>query len=265
MRKALVAVVLALGLGGMCMATDPAITGETSIAEYKLVRFKVTGQPDKTGYLWRVRPLTPGVTADMIDYAQGGHKDTDTLEFIAPPGQYNIELTLVAPDGKGGFTLSSVEKPMEIFRRTPIIPNPNPVPGPQPGPTPVPAPTVVADPVLTERFKEALAKDTAAMFPGGGSKGSSSALADVFLTAADMLSGDDESQWPKTIAELYTRLSNASNAKKVPKLPYMAAIRDVAGTAIGAFPDTRAIDPAFRADLASRFRKVGLSLKKASE
>jgi hypothetical protein len=120
---------------------DPRIEGPDKVEPYKLVRLKAVDLPAKTGTLWRVYP--PG-KADLATV-----KDKLTLEFVAPPGAYTVELVAVSIDPDGVPILTSVQRTVTIGN------------GPGPDPGPVPPDPVPPDPVdpLTKRLQAAYDRD----------------------------------------------------------------------------------------------------------
>jgi hypothetical protein len=69
------------------LLADPEIAGKREYPANALVRLKVAGVPEKTGYLWKVYPPT----IDRADTAK------DVLQFAAAPGAYVLGL-LRQPD-----------------------------------------------------------------------------------------------------------------------------------------------------------------------
>lgn len=124
------AISLLMALSAMA---DPQIVGPDKVEPYKLVRLKAADLPEKAGVLWDVMPVGK---ADLASSS-----DRSTLEFVAPPGTYQVEL-LVATVGKDGIPiLSRVRKPITIGNAP--DPKPDPDPGPKPDPKPDPDPTPV--------------------------------------------------------------------------------------------------------------------------
>jgi hypothetical protein len=62
------------------------IEGKTEYDSYKLVRLKASGMPEGALLRWRVTPEA------AVDYAP---TPRDQLVFVAPPGSYDVELTVV--------------------------------------------------------------------------------------------------------------------------------------------------------------------------
>ncbi len=113
---------------GIALAGDPAIVGPDRAEPYKLVRLKADGLPEKAGVLWDVMPL------GKADLATGSGKGS--LEFVAPPGAYTVELLVITTGADGSPSLNRIPKAVTIG--VPPEPGPTP-PGPTPpGPTPTP-------------------------------------------------------------------------------------------------------------------------------
>jgi hypothetical protein len=129
------------------------IGGLTTVPPYTLVRLSAQGLPTGAGVLWKVTPLDDA--AAVVDWVSDANRKTRTPEWVAPPGRYRVELTVVSQSaagaGGGGFDLDATEVivtvkvpgPAPVPPPTPPgpqPPGPNPPPGPQPPPVP-PVPT----------------------------------------------------------------------------------------------------------------------------
>lgn len=70
----------------------PSIVGPSSVAPYKLARFRAAGVPKGAAVLWSVSPRKG------VDVATTAG---DVLEFVAPPAVYEVELTVIASADAG--------------------------------------------------------------------------------------------------------------------------------------------------------------------
>ena len=115
------------------LPVSPAqITGPAAVDSVKLVKLTAVNVPPKTGLLWHVRPQAG---AGKPDYAQSGNRKLATLEFVAPPGQYDIELSLVTigTDGTPNVdellytvTIGTPPAPVPVPPVPPVPPDPKP-------------------------------------------------------------------------------------------------------------------------------------------
>lgn len=111
------------------LALNPAIKGETTVAPYRIVRLSAENVPAKTGVLWKIRPADP---ANVVDWAS--KQNVRNIEWVAPPGQYRVELNVGRVATDGGLEMNFAEVMVTIG--TAPIPPPQP-PGPTPpGPNP---------------------------------------------------------------------------------------------------------------------------------
>lgn len=263
MRRCL-SVLLLVAVAGFTAADEPKIVGPKQVDPYKVVKLSVTGLDAKAGVLWKVRPADP---KNAPDFGLRGKRNLRDLEFVAPPGGYVVELTIVAPPlGTGeAFSIDELTHPVTIGTPVdPVVPDPVNPPNPPGPPKPVPVPDVDAQ--LVARFKAALDADAKGAFPAGGSKDNAAKLADVYLFAAAKLASDNAADWPATVGKLFEVVAAVSvNEKKVPRPPYFGAVRAVAGEILGSGESTAELDAAKRADFAGRFKRAGLALKEAAK
>lgn len=117
------------------------IVGETQIAPYRVVRLKAVGVPAKAGVIWKVRPLAADAPANAVDWV--GRQNVREPEWVAPPGQYRVELSVGSMGADGTMALDYTEVIVTIGQAPqpppvpPVPPGPVP-PGPTPGPAPIP-------------------------------------------------------------------------------------------------------------------------------
>lgn len=130
---------LLLLLGGFVAAEEPTITGETKVKPHTLVRLKAENVCERAGLRWRVYPPA-GV--DSATTPRG------VLEFVAPPGTYDVELLAISVT-EGIVSIAEARVKVTIEGDKPTPPKP-----PEPGPTP-PVPPTPTDP---------LARDLAALY-----------------------------------------------------------------------------------------------------
>lgn len=134
---------LLLGLSGAAWG-DLAISGETKVVPYKLVRLEAKGAPAGAAVLWDVYPED---VADVLELPGG------RLVLTAPPGKYRVKCRTVSV--KDGAV--SVETARAVVEVTGGAPEPPPGPGPAPGPGPLP-PITKAWVVVVEETSEARAE-----------------------------------------------------------------------------------------------------------
>lgn len=236
---------------------EPKIEGPKQVEPYKVVKLSVTGLDAKAGVLWKVRPLDP---KNVPDFGLRGKRNLRDLEFVAPPGGYTVELTIVAPPlGTGeAFSIDELTHPVTIGD----APNP-PTPGPNPPVPPAPVPDV--DAALSAKYKDALAADMKLSYPSGGSKADALLLSEVYLFTADKLVSTNEADWPKTGEALFTAMKALVDARKIAPTPYLSNVRGVTGDTTGTVRYDESLDAAKRADFAAKLKKCGLALKDAAK
>lgn len=99
------------------------INGPVEIQPHTLARFKLDGvdaEDKKVAIRWRVHPM------DKVDRATTVR---GILEFAAPPGEYTIEVLVIAVGADGGITLDDAYHKLRIG---------DPAPPPPPPPPPIP-------------------------------------------------------------------------------------------------------------------------------
>jgi hypothetical protein len=107
----------------------PTIAGPTAVAEHTLARFEARDVSPKAALLWRVTP------AEKVDRAT---TPRGRLEFVAPAGEYAVELLVITVGADGSADVAEVRQRVRVG--TP--------PGAPPGTTPPPVkPPTKADPV----------------------------------------------------------------------------------------------------------------------
>lgn len=137
MRRAtvhLLTLIVALA-AGRAAADGLSIDGPEAVAPYRIVRLKASGVPDKAGVIWRVRPVAGTPTVDWAS-----RQNTKNVEWVAPPGQYRVELTAATVAADGTVSLDYAERVVTIGDAPSPPPGPGPGPGPTPGPAPIPLP-----------------------------------------------------------------------------------------------------------------------------
>lgn len=119
------------------------IVGPSNVNPHKLVKLSADGADPKAGLVWRVHPRLE----DRASSPKG------KLEFVAPPGTYEVELLAIKLSSNG-------ETLVEEARHTVVIGEPGPKP-PEPGPKPPepPTPPEPSDP-LFKWLKMAYTNDT---------------------------------------------------------------------------------------------------------
>lgn len=261
MRHLLSAAVLVV-CAGFARSDEPKIVGPDKLAPYKIARFSADGIAPTDGVLWRVQPLDPKGKRTDIDFGLGGKRNGREIEFVAPPGVYEVTLVIVKQPSTAGGALEIGETIRTItIGAAPKPPEPKP-PAPEPKPKP---PATVVDAELLAKYKTALESDSKSSAPMGGSKENAAKLAEVYLFAADKLVSTNEADWPKTVGALFETVGGVSVAQKVPRLPYFSNVRLVSSEALGSHDSTTILDAAKRAEFATKFKKVGLALKEAAK
>lgn len=264
-RAAMVALVC---VAGFVRGDEPKINGPEKLAPYKIAKFSAVNVGPTDGVLWRVQPLTASVKKSDVDFGLAGKRNGRELEFVAPPGAYEVTLVIVKQPAAAGGALTIDEVTLTVTigvppaPKPPVPPDPKPKP-PEPAPKPKPKPEVDAE--LLGKYKAALDADTKAMFPMGGSKETAAKLADVYLLAAEKLVSTVESDWPKTIGALFETVGGVSVSQKIPRLPYLSNVRGVSSDVLGSFDSTTVLDASLRAEFAAKFKKAGLALKEAAK
>lgn len=122
MRR-LTATLLLLALAAAARA-ELKISGATQVKPYQLARLTAEGADPKAGVIWRVSP------SKDVSKASGTGKGK--LEFVAPPGDYTVDVLSVRLGSDGSTVVEEAQASVTIGE-------PGPDPGPGPGPTP-PAP-----------------------------------------------------------------------------------------------------------------------------
>lgn len=106
-------------------SANKLIASQMQVERDHLVRMEATGMPEKSALLWRVYP------AEHVDRAT---TTKGRLEFVAPPGDYKVELLVitVTPDG--------IPEVAEFFHTVTVTGGTPPPPPPPPAkPDPLPA------------------------------------------------------------------------------------------------------------------------------
>lgn len=116
------------------------IGGATKYEPYQLVRLRAQNVPQKAGVLWSIKPLD-NQNPNSVSWSKSGRKVREP-EWVAPPGRYQVELSVITLDTDGVPDLSVYE----ILVTIGVAPNPpNPPTPPQPGP-PQPTPSTAPFP-----------------------------------------------------------------------------------------------------------------------
>ncbi|HEY1188513.1 MAG TPA: trypsin-like peptidase domain-containing protein [Gemmata sp.] len=112
-----------------------SLSGATKYKPFTLVKLKAEGIDPKAGIVWRVYPR---------ENVQRANTPRGTLEFVAPPGVYQVEALVIKTGVDGGIEVEEQSVTVEIERccdKVPPIPD---APKPQPD---TPKPTPKADPL----------------------------------------------------------------------------------------------------------------------
>lgn len=123
-KATLLALLLCLPLA----AADLKIDGPAKVEPYKVVKLKASGVDAKAGALWRIEPR---------QYVDRAESPKNTLQFVAPPGRYVVELVTLKLSEDGETLVDTTSHEVTIGDGVnPTPPGPTP-PGPNPpGPTP---------------------------------------------------------------------------------------------------------------------------------
>lgn len=107
------------------------IEGETKVKPYKIVRLCAKDVPAKAGIRWRI---TPDREIDRVT------TNPTCLHFVAPPGEYRVELLVISVSPEGQVLISDDTKTVTIGEPKPPVPPVPPTPPDPPVPPPGPAP-----------------------------------------------------------------------------------------------------------------------------
>lgn len=194
----------------------------------------------------------------------GGSGKYEWKEFTAPcvaivQATANGSVTLVVRPGDAKSEADWIDRSI----RSNVGPQPPPKPDPEPIPPPKPKPPEpeTPDAELLAKLKTAVAKDQLA----GSAKAKAADMAAVYGDVADLLALKDPAVAPKTVGEMYSKAFTMSVDKKIPRRPYLAAVRDVIeeylGSADGEAPLTDELRKAFQ----SKYRAISVALAEASK
>jgi hypothetical protein len=98
------------------MGTRPAIKADKTYEQYKLVRLAAENVPPKAGVVWRVRPGR--------DVDRSSQTDRNKLEFVAPPGAYDVEILVVTVAADGQVQIDESTTTITIGPKQPDPPGP---------------------------------------------------------------------------------------------------------------------------------------------
>lgn len=98
------------------MGTRPAIKADKTYEPYKLVRLAAENVPPKAGVVWRVRPGR--------DVDRSAQPDRNRLEFVAPPGTYDVEILVVTVATDGQVQIDESTTTITIGPKQPDPPGP---------------------------------------------------------------------------------------------------------------------------------------------
>lgn len=107
------------------------LSGQTKYKPYTLVRIKADGIDPKAGIVWRVYPK---------ENVQRATTPRGTLEFVAPPGVYQVEALVIKTGADGGVEIEEQSIAVEIESCCDKVPPVPPTP-------PAPLPPKKADPL----------------------------------------------------------------------------------------------------------------------
>lgn len=82
------------------------IVGEVKYKPYTLVRLRAQGMDEKCGLLWRVNP------SKSVQKASTGR---GVLEFVAPPGSYEVEVLAIRTDAQGAVQVEEARTTVVIL------------------------------------------------------------------------------------------------------------------------------------------------------
>lgn len=231
------------------LAADPKIDGLVKVEPYKVIKLTAKDMDPKTdSAIWKVRPLDPA-NEGKVSFATA--EAEDRIEWVAPPGKYRVELTVGRhKDGKlkliGDEVVLTIGDPPAPVPPTPPVP---PVP-------PVP-PTPDADKALTDKLVAAVKPEEKKWL---------TALGDVYITTGVLLPQlKDPAVRPKTVQAVIDRLTEASVAADVPRLPALLGVRTVVDADIGKYEASAPITDALADELGKKYQRVGAALKAAGK
>jgi hypothetical protein len=255
LTRAASALVVILSGAALFAADPPKIAGPDKVDPYRLAKFSVTGLGPDDSVLWKVRPLD-AVNDGKVDFTAGGNSG-QSVEWVAPPGKYRVEVIIARPV-MGKFTLAGDEKIVTIGPGAPAPkPDPKPKPDPVPPPKPKPDPTPEPDAALVLKFKPAV-KDA--------DKANVVALGKVYYTTGVLLETlKDPAARPKTFRDVVDRLTDASIAAMIPRLPELSDLRKLISAELGDYDAMMPVTDEFAKELATKYKRVGLALQSAGK
>lgn len=106
------------------------ISGDTKVLPYKIVKLTADGADPKAGIIWRISPSK--------DVSKATSSQKSRLEFVAPPGNYTVDLLSVRLSATGETQIDEAQVTVTIGEPTPPSPPVPPVPPPSPAPIPLP-------------------------------------------------------------------------------------------------------------------------------
>lgn len=211
------------------------IAGDLKYGPYKLVRLSAKGLPDKAAARWRIMPGK--------DVQRASSQPRGVLEFVAPPGSYEIELETISGSVEAGLEFKSAYATVTIEGPTP----PNP-PGPGPNPPTPPGPL---DPFATELRALYLADSSATK------QADLMLLVELYRQAAELAKSPDVT----TLSGLAQRVAGAG-ASLLPRERMTAMRRRIAEFIAREFGDVDApLTPELRTKTSAAYAKVHAALK----
>jgi len=249
MRRLLVPLVVFLAAALPLLGADPKIDGHVNAEPYKIVRLTVRDMDKDASAIWKVRPLDPANEGKVSVTAAG--LSGDNIEWVGPPGRYRVELTVGAiKDGK--FRLVGDELVVTVGT-PPDSPKPNP-----PKPDPKPPVDPEADAALAAKF--------AGVLKTADEKKQAAALGGVYSTNGLLLPQvKDPAVRPKTVQAMIDRLTEASVAADVPRLPALLELRKLIDADIGRYEASAPMTDALADELGNKYQRVGAALKAAAK
>ena len=180
----------------------PRLVSDGTYPPYTIVKLKADNVPAKAGVIWRVSP------SKGVSKATQSHKAT--LEFVAPPGTYEVTILVVSLSPAGETDIQETSTNVTITEPGPgpgpgpKPPGPNP-PGPTPpGPTP-PGPNPSPAPIPEDGFRVLIVYESAELpkYPAGQTNALYARIVRDYLRAKCVVGADGKTReyriWDKDV------------------------------------------------------------------
>jgi len=248
------------------------VAGPAEVEAYQLVTLTaVNADPAAHGLWWTVRRADRDRQKKLTyaGLAAGGTRNAPSVQWVGPPGEYDVTLTVVTAAPGRPPEVSEVEWAVTVKAPPDVAPAPKPKPpGPAPDPKPPepkpPEPPAPApDSALVAKLKAALAVDLAVPMTAA-KKAHLADLAKVYRSTAVLVSLPDPAARPQTFKDVLATLVGASRLSGVPPPPEFTEVRGVVGAEAGEYAASAEVTKEFGAALAARYNKIADALDAAA-